>query len=48
MEVAAILLSLTGLGVAVTLALKDERRAQTRMAECLANLKCSNARRGPT
>lgn len=47
MEVVAILLSLTGLGVAVTLALKEERRAQTQLAECLANAKCAHLRRGP-
>jgi hypothetical protein len=47
MEVVAILLSLTGLGVAVTLALKEERRAQTQLAECLANTKCAHLRRGP-
>ena len=47
MEVVAILLSLTGLGVAVTMALKEERRAQTRLAECLADSKGAHLRRGP-
>jgi len=38
MEVVAIMLSLAGMGVAVTMALRDERRDQARMAECLAKL----------
>jgi hypothetical protein len=47
MEVVAILMSLTGLGVAVSMALKEERRAQTQLAECLANSKGVRHRRGP-
>ncbi len=47
MEVVAILMSLTGLGVAVTLALKEERRAQIQLAECLTNARCDHLRHGP-
>jgi CHASE1-domain containing sensor protein len=47
MEVVAILMSLTGLGVAVTLALKEERRAQTQLAECLTDAAKARLRHGP-
>ncbi len=47
MEVVAILMSLTGLGVAVTLALKEERRAQIQLVECLTNAKYVRLRHGP-
>jgi hypothetical protein len=47
MEVVAILMSLMGLGVAVTLALKEERRAQVQLAECLLNTKSVHLRHGP-
>jgi hypothetical protein len=47
MEVVAILMSLMGLGVAVTLALKDERRAQVQLSECLMNSKSVHFRHGP-
>jgi hypothetical protein len=44
MEVAAIALSLSGLMVAVILALKDERRSRHELAHCLARLQRT---RGP-
>ena len=47
MEVVAILMSLTGLGVAVTLALKEERRAQIQLTQCLTEAKCARLRHGP-
>jgi hypothetical protein len=47
MEVVAILMSLTGLGVAVTLALKEERRAQIQLAECLMSAKSIRLRHRP-
>ncbi len=37
MEVAAIAVSLMGLGLAVTMALRDERRSRAEMAQCLAH-----------
>ncbi len=47
MEVVAILMSLAGMGVAVVLALKDERRSQAQTAECLAQSRYARFRHGP-
>lgn len=44
MEVAAIAVSLTGLGLAIAMALRDERRTKLETARCLAHTRklCSD------